>query len=106
MTPFDKKGEGLSLFGVREFQQSDNPKRIHWKISAKRSGVTDSHSYMVKQMESEEQPVVRLSIHRLPSNDMERFDDIVGYTWSLYQYFVSIDGQVEIAIQLANGWKK
>ena len=29
------KGEGVGLFGLREYHDGDNPRRIHWKLSAK-----------------------------------------------------------------------
>ena len=51
-----KRGEGTTFFGIRELTPSDNPKRIHWKASAKRSSILeDSPSrWLVREMEAEE----------------------------------------------------
>jgi len=50
-----RRGEGPTLFGIREYQAADNPRRIHWKASAKRPG-----EWLVREMEQEEAETVQL----------------------------------------------
>lgn len=50
------RGDGATLYGLREFRQSDNPKRIHWKASAKRFDASsdDWAHWLVKEMEKDQ----------------------------------------------------
>jgi uncharacterized protein (DUF58 family) len=36
----NNRGDGTTLHSIREFTPSDNPRRIHWRASAKRVGAT------------------------------------------------------------------
>jgi uncharacterized protein (DUF58 family) len=60
--------EGASSSTVRDYRAGDNPRRIHWRASAKRGAAT----WLVRQMEPEEQHHVRLV---LPAPASMRFKD-------------------------------
>lgn len=76
-----RRGEGPTLFGIREFQPADNPRRIHWKASAKRAG-----GWLVREMEEEQSESVRLlwpdPFPALSESDLELF---VSYAATLME---------------------
>lgn len=49
------RGEGSTLLGVHEFVPGDNPRRIHWKSSAKRAAALgDEGAWLVRDMSRDE----------------------------------------------------
>ena len=50
----DRKGFGTDLRSIKDFSQGDNPKFIHWKVSAKKNKL------MLKEMQDEESESVNL----------------------------------------------
>lgn len=81
-TPTDKRGDGTTLLGVREFIPGDNPKRIHWKSSAKRGG----ELWFVREMEEERQTGVHLewpSKERFKEMSDEHAEELICFTASL-----------------------
>jgi uncharacterized protein (DUF58 family) len=69
-----KKGEGIHPYGIREWEPADNPKRIHWKASAKRGVVQSEYGaeWLVKEMEQEH-------------------DDEVAVWWPESSFFQNLD---------------
>lgn len=63
----NKKGEGDGLFGIREYVDGDNPRKIHWKVSAK------AGKLMMKETEAMETP--KISILLDVSRYFERKDN-------------------------------
>ncbi|MCB4756167.1 MAG: DUF58 domain-containing protein [Elusimicrobia bacterium] len=64
----DRRGDGTAIYGMREYRAGDNPRRIHWKASAKKgmsewSGVS---GWLVREMELEQSPEIYL---RFPTRD-------------------------------------
>jgi len=53
----DRKGFGTDLRSIKDFSQSDNPKFIHWKVSAKKNKL------MLKEMQDEESESVTLQFN-------------------------------------------
>lgn len=53
----DKKGFGADLRSIKDFSQGDNPKFIHWKVSAKKNKL------MLKEMQDEESESVTLQFN-------------------------------------------
>ncbi len=81
-----RRGEGPTLFGIRDFQNADNPRRIHWKASAKRDG-----AWLVREMEEEEMETARLLWpDPLPEMTPAELELFVSYTASLVE---SLKGQ-------------
>lgn len=50
-----ERGEGVHLHSLREYKPSDNPRRIHWKTSAKNTGFQDDPLLMVREMEKDQE---------------------------------------------------
>jgi uncharacterized protein (DUF58 family) len=82
-----RKGEGATLFGLREYKPGDHPKRIHWKASAKRTffdSASPSDGWMVREMEDESQRSLELlwpqGKNTRPDPEFEQF---LSYTASL-----------------------
>lgn len=86
-----QRGHGASLFGIRDFQPTDNPRRIHWKASAKRS-----EGWLVREMENEETDSIRLRWPDTlpPAPEMERF---LSYVSSVVDVFLSRRYAVSLA---------
>ena len=90
-----RKGEGESLYGVREYRSSDNPKRIHWKASAKRAAGAQGgggEHWLVKEMELEG-------------------DERVSLQWPEPTYFINWSSEekevfVSFAASLVSGYEK
>lgn len=67
-----KKGEGEGLFGIRDYEEGDNPRKIHWKVSAK------AGKLMMKETEAMETPKVSILLdvsgyfERKNENSLER----------------------------------
>jgi uncharacterized protein (DUF58 family) len=53
----DRKGFGTDLRSIKDFKQGDNPKFIHWKVSAKKNKL------MVREMHDEESESVTLQFN-------------------------------------------
>ncbi len=53
----DRKGFGTDLRSIKDFSQGDNPKFIHWKVSAKKNKL------MLKEMQDEESESVTLQFN-------------------------------------------
>jgi len=103
LSSLDVKGEGTSVYGLREYHESDNPKKINWKASAKRV-VTDFNptaGWVVREMESEQNEQVNL---KWPSfTDLGKFSDdklemFVSYTASLVQSLCRMEREVKFYV--------
>lgn len=94
------KGEGVSLFSIRDFQDGDPAKKIHWKLSSKGTGVK------VRESEHENTNRARLVLdYRCPPSptdeDREQFERAISVTASIAKYF--LDESYEIALWSAAG---
>lgn len=62
----ERKGFGTDLRSIKDFSQGDNPKFIHWKVSAKKNKL------MVKEMQDEESESVTLEFN--PTNNKSELE--------------------------------
>ncbi len=51
----NERGEGSTILGLREYQSSDNPRRIHWKASAKLGAGGANNAWLVRELEKEQE---------------------------------------------------
>ena len=54
-----QRGEGDTIFGLREFRDSDSPRRIDWKASAKRAGQPE-RVWLVRETERDRESEIAL----------------------------------------------
>jgi len=79
--PVEIWGDGTTAAGIRDYKPGDNPKKIHWKATAKRAGLEtwDEQSWFLKEMERDGIKEVFLSwpgwegIQKLNESDFENF---------------------------------
>jgi uncharacterized protein (DUF58 family) len=82
-----RRGEGPTLYNIREYQSGDDARSIHWKISAK------SPELMVRENERDDERRVTLVLSNyLPGSDpgpqLKNFERAVTLTASLADYFL------------------
>jgi hypothetical protein len=115
------RGEGTTLYGLREYRESDNPKRIHWKASAKRSALeSDISSWFVREMETEEKKDILLWWPDLNDFSIMKNDEaeaFLGYFASLLKTFereghntkvfvpCEMDGREQRLYQILDPWE-
>jgi uncharacterized protein (DUF58 family) len=95
-----QKGDGTELYGLREYQWSDSPKKINWKATAKRRSLNDGRwsPWWVRENEKDQDPIVRLAwedahlFHELPP---EKIEQKVRTTASVIEYFQKQNRRVE-----------
>lgn len=90
-----RKGPGVSLFSLRDYNQEDSARSIHWKASARKG------SLIVKEMESEEHKKVSLLLDNLaPAEDIrnlaEDFEKAVSCLSSISAELMNSGFQVEV----------
>lgn len=57
-----RRGEGDNIYGLREFRESDSPRQIHWKASAKRlAGGSAARPWLVRETEKDQDSEVTLA---------------------------------------------
>ena len=58
-----RRGEGDNMYGLRDFVETDNPRRIHWKASARRSsgGGPTIRPWLVRETERDQDSEIVLS---------------------------------------------
>jgi len=82
--PADILGDGSAAGGIREFKPGDNPKKIHWKASAKRNrGVEDEQEWFLKEMERDGIKEVFLSWpewETLANMNPSEFENFIRFT--------------------------
>jgi uncharacterized protein (DUF58 family) len=96
--------EGASSSTVREYHAGDNPRRIHWRASAKRGSSASSRaqsSWLVRQMEPEEQHRVLLELP-LPA-EVTRYSEasiekLVAFAASLRNQLLERGWSVELVL--------
>jgi uncharacterized protein (DUF58 family) len=64
ISPDARRGHGDNIYGLREYRETDNPRRIHWKASAKRSAATAdiARAWLVRETEREQDSEVLLTL--------------------------------------------
>ncbi len=88
-----EKGFGFNLYGLREYQEGESSRQIHWRTSAK------CDTLMVKEFEEEERRHVTLLFENTgdPATDYdETFEETVSQTASLADHFIRQGWQVEL----------
>lgn len=88
-----EKGVGSNLYGLREYQEGESSRHIHWRTSAK------CDTLMVKEFEDEERRHVTLLFENTgdPAADYdETFEETVSQTASLADHFIARGWQVEL----------
>lgn len=92
----EQRGDGTTIHGVRDYRPGDNPRRIHWKASAKRVGSTASlePSWLVRETEIDQKKGVVLVcpaavvFKMLKDEEIERF---LSYLASLMREYADND---------------
>lgn len=79
------KGDGVSLFGLRDYRDGDNPKRIHWKVSA-RAG-----KLILKETENMDLPMMAVVLDTTgyrPGRDEEALEEGVSICAGIAESFI------------------
>jgi uncharacterized protein (DUF58 family) len=58
-----RRGDGDNMYGLRDFRDTDSPRRIHWKASAKRSAGTrrGTNAWVVRETERDQESEIVLA---------------------------------------------
>jgi len=96
----NQRGEGSTLYNLRDYQPGDDARNIHWKTSARQARLFS------KEYEREEEKRIRLILDQElpddiesgepPSALLEDFEDAVSLTASLAVYFMNEGYWVEL----------
>ncbi len=96
----NRQGTGATLYNLRDYQEGDDARNIHWKTSARQARLFS------KQYEQEEEKRIRLTLDQElsadlqsgePSSDLlEDFEYAVSLTASLAVYFMNKGYWVEL----------
>ena len=97
----DERPEGSVVVGVRDYRPGDNPRRIHWKGSAKRGAAGRESPWLVQLMDREQREAIRL---RLPSrmtqtgpDSTERF---VSFAATLLEVYAELGFDVGLLLDV------
>lgn len=88
-----EKGFGFNLYGLREYQEGESSRQIHWRTSAK------CDVLMVKEFEEEERRHITILFENTgnPAADYdETFEQAVSQSASLADHFIGQGWQVEL----------
>ena len=90
-----KKGQGQSLYGLREYNPTDSARFIHWKVSARTSKI------MIREFEKEEKKRVTLFLDNyaaspLRPETMEAFEKAVIFAASVARFLIELEFQVQL----------
>ena len=99
-----RRGEGDSTYGLRDYRDTDNPRRIHWKASAKRSAAM-ARPWLVRETERDRDTEVVLlwdapALVSLRSADRE---SAIRYGAGLMEAYAREGHGIRIAVRRANG---
>lgn len=88
------RGSGIEPRGIREYQQGDPLRYVHWTSSAR------TRTLMVKEFESGAGLCAHFFLQRLPESDLEHpgltsFEVACGHTKYLAEQFIKMGAQVE-----------
>jgi uncharacterized protein (DUF58 family) len=96
----NRRGTGATLYNLRDYQEGDDARNIHWKTSARQARLFS------KQYEQEEEKKIRLTLDQELSGDqqsgkhfedlLEDFESAVSLTASLAVYFMNKGYWVEL----------
>jgi uncharacterized protein (DUF58 family) len=96
----NRRGEGSTLYNLRDYQAGDDARNIHWKTSARQARLFS------KEYEQEEEKRIRLVLDQelpvdpeageIPNDLLEDFEDAVSLTASLAVYFINKGYGVEL----------
>lgn len=103
-----KKGDGATLDSIRDYRETDNPRRIHWKASAKRFALDAETSlrWLVREMETEANEEITI---RWP--DLDRFsvfgpsttEDLIRFSASLARELWKRGHGVRLVVPMSGG---
>jgi len=102
-TAIHEKGDGSTIHHVREYNESDNPRRIHWKASARRSslGSAPNSGWIVREMEAEEREKAWLlwpALDFLENCKPAEIDNFVRFSASLVCELYKANKEVHLII--------
>ena len=87
----DRPGQGASLRNLRPYRPGDDPRLLHWKISAKAGDL------MVKELADEDRPRVRLMVEDpAPGTPPEVIEANLSYIASVAAHAVRLGSQVDL----------
>lgn len=88
----DRRGQGASLRNLRPYRPGDDPRLLHWKISAKAGDL------MVKELADEDRPRVLLLVEDpAPGTPAELIETNLSYVASLAAHAIRLGSQVGLA---------
>lgn len=90
-----RKGQGQSLYGLREYSPTDSARYIHWKVSAR------INKLMIREFEKEEKKKITLYlfnyIHGEASSELaDNFEKAVIYAASIAKYLIDREFQIRL----------
>lgn len=88
-----RRGQGIGLYNLREYQYGDESRTIHWKTSARRA------SLIVRETEAEDQRQVTLVLPTAaPEHRQHFFEEAVVLIASIAAYFLERDFAVRLLV--------
>jgi uncharacterized protein (DUF58 family) len=99
-TASSAKGEGLTASGVRDFRPGDNPRRIHWKASARRSSGVVVPTWLLRETDLEKRPDITLvwpGVAEWTALQNES-EDLISLTASAIDFFTALGNNVRLLI--------
>lgn len=89
------RGHGSNLYAIRDYVPGDPARSIHWKLSAKGTGVK------IRETEREESQRIRITLdfplrRNAGAEDMERFERAVSATASLADLFLRAETELTL----------
>lgn len=100
----NQRGEGDSVYGLREFRDADSPRRIDWKASAKRPGDA-RRAWLVRETERDRESEVALNwdAPRMAAFDPARRESAARFGMSLLESYLSEGHRVRFYVTGADG---
>ncbi len=102
-----RRGEGDNMYGLREFRETDNPRRIHWKASAKRSAGAGPllRPWLVRETERDQDSEIVLSWDAtfLSALRHAERETAIRYGAGLIEAYAAEGHRIRLAVRLPDG---
>jgi len=102
-----RRGEGDNMYGLREFRETDNPRRIHWKASAKRSAGAGPflRPWLVRETERDQDSEIVLAWDAafLAGLRHAERETAIRYGAGLIDAYIAEGHRVRMSVRLSDG---
>ncbi len=100
----DRRGEGDSIYGLRDFRDEDSPRRIDWKASLKRTG-QDSRAWLVRETERDREREVAMnwSLPALSALSPAQREAAISHARALLDGYAALGHPVRFYVTGADG---